>query len=101
MRRIAHFYEQLSKYTFSLISVVLVKFDIAIEGTGNVLLGILSDGEMNGRSFFVSEGKWAQEGYDLNQDQYYGRELLDEIQRDQIVSAPVEKGLLVQTTAWY
>ncbi|PQE14351.1 short chain dehydrogenase reductase family oxidoreductase protein [Rutstroemia sp. NJR-2017a BBW] len=76
------------------------------------LLRILSDRTMNGRSLFVSPEKWAPErGYlDLGLDRWFtgeddddqddeGRkskkELLKEIQSDQILGAPVEEGLFI------
>lgn len=68
-----------------------------VEDAGRCLLRILGDeGGVNGHSFFVCARKWAPEsGYvDLGLDDYDG-ELLREIQRDQLVSAPVEAGLLI------
>ncbi|PQE31736.1 short chain dehydrogenase reductase family oxidoreductase protein [Rutstroemia sp. NJR-2017a WRK4] len=76
------------------------------------LLRILSDRTMSGRSLFVSPHKWAPErGYlDLGLDGWFtgeddddqddeGRkskkELLKEIQRDQMLGAPVEEGLFI------
>ncbi|KAL5342000.1 putative short chain dehydrogenase/ reductase [Aspergillus crustosus] len=67
-----------------------------VEDASECLLRILSDTAINGRSLFVSGRKWAERGYvDLDIDDYPGSELLQEVQVDQIKSAPVEKGLFV------
>ncbi|KAH8588438.1 hypothetical protein B0O99DRAFT_525041 [Bisporella sp. PMI_857] len=72
-----------------------VQFALA-EDAGNALLRILSDRTINGKSLFVSARKWAPAGYlDLDIDDYPGNELLQEIQVDQMRSAPVEKGLFL------
>lgn len=64
------------------------------EDGGRCLLRILSDPSINGRSLFLSPRKWAKSGFvDLDVDEYTGNELLQEIQVDQIRSAPVEMGL--------
>ena len=64
------------------------------EDAGECLLRILSDQNINGRSLFVAARKWASRGYvDLNLDEYPGNDLVQEIQADQIRSAPVELGL--------
>ena len=63
---------------------------------GNCLLRILSDTGVNGRSLFVCPRKWAPRGYmDLDLEDYSGNSLLQEIQADQVKSAPVELGLFV------
>lgn len=57
---------------------------------------ILSDTGINGHSIFVSGGKWATKGYmDLDLDDYLGNSLVNEIQEDQVKSAPVSLGLFV------
>ncbi|KAF2168453.1 hypothetical protein M409DRAFT_65432 [Zasmidium cellare ATCC 36951] len=64
------------------------------EDGGRCLLRILSDRSINGRSLFLSPKKWASSGYiDLDIDEYMGNERLQEIQADQIKSAPIELGL--------
>lgn len=51
---------------------------------------------MNGHSLFLSARKWASRGFlDLDYDDYPGNELMQDIQRDQIKSAPIEEGLFV------
>jgi hypothetical protein len=61
---------------------------------GQCLLRILSDKNINGRSFFISGKKWSTSGYlDLDIDDYQENSLVDSIQRDQVKSAPVELGL--------
>lgn len=63
---------------------------------GECLLRILSDTEINGRSFFIAPRKWAARGYiDLAMEDYPEDSLLQEIQEDQVKSAPVELGLFV------
>lgn len=65
----------------------------APEDAGRVLLRILSDASINGRSLFLSPRKWAPKGYlDLDIDDY-DSELLQEIQSDQLKGAAVEEGL--------
>lgn len=67
-----------------------------VEDASTCLLRILSDTSINGRSLFVSARKWAPKGYlDLNLDDTESSEILNEIQRDQIRSAPVEEGLFL------
>jgi hypothetical protein len=66
------------------------------DDAGQALLRILSDKNINGRSLSISAGKWAPKGYlDLNLDEYPGNELLEEIEADQVRSAPVKLGLFV------
>lgn len=65
------------------------------EDARRVLLRILSDRSINGRSLFLSPRKWAPKGYlDLDIDEYES-ELLQEIQTDQLKGAPVEDGLFL------
>lgn len=67
------------------------------EDAGQCLLRILSDRSINGRSLFIAARKWAPKGYiDLNLDEYPGNDLLEEIQADQVRSAPVELGLFLE-----
>ncbi|KAG9740334.1 NAD(P)-binding protein, partial [Aureobasidium melanogenum] len=64
-----------------------------VEDAGECLLRILNDREINGHSFFLSPRKWASRGYvdfDLGN---YEDELLKEIQKAQLISAPPEDGL--------
>lgn len=54
------------------------------EDAGRVLLRILADKSVNGRSLFLSPRKWAPNGYlDLDIDDYQD-ELLREIQGEQL-----------------
>lgn len=58
------------------------------------LLRILSDTSINGHSFFVSGRKWASNGYlDLDLEDYAGNALVQEMQDDQMKSAPPSLGL--------
>jgi hypothetical protein len=67
------------------------------EDAGECLLRLLSDTEINGRSLFVAPRKWAKRGYvDLDLDEYVGNEFVQEIQKEQVKSAPVEMGLFVE-----
>ncbi|KAJ0117350.1 Carbonyl reductase family member 4 [Diaporthe amygdali] len=84
----------LSEEAFQNVSRVGVEF-ATVEDAGQCLLHILSDISINGHSFFVSARKWAPRGYvDLGIDDY-DSELIQEIQRDQLLSAPVEAGLFI------
>ncbi|KAF2117177.1 putative short chain dehydrogenase/ reductase [Lophiotrema nucula] len=68
-----------------------------MEDASECLLRILSDKSINGKALFIAARKWALRGYiDLDLDEYWDRDLLDEIRKDQIVSAPVEAGLFVE-----
>lgn len=61
---------------------------------GQALLHILQNDTINGRSFFIAPRKWAPDGYvDLDIDDYSGNAMLQEIQAEQIASAPLELGL--------
>jgi hypothetical protein len=83
----------LDQTTFDHVEKSGVQF-ATVEDAGQCLLRILSDSTVNGRSLFVSARKWAPRGYlDLDLDDYAGNALLQEIQADQIKSAPVELGL--------
>ena len=76
----------------SSLGVVLATVDDA----GQCLLRILSDTGINGHSIFVSGRKWAAQGYmDLDLEDYAGNALIQEIQEDQVKSAPAELGLFV------
>lgn len=67
------------------------------EDAGRVLLRLLADRTINGRSLFLSPKKWAEKGYlDLDVDDYES-ELLREIQADQLKGAPVEEGLFLES----
>ena len=60
------------------------------------LLRILSNTSINGHSFFVSGRKWASSGYmDLDLEDYLGNELIQDMQDDQMKSAPPSLGLFV------
>lgn len=60
-----------------------------------MLLRILSDQSVNGRSLFLSPRKWAPKGYlDLDLEDYQD-DLLQEIQADQLKGAPVKEGLFL------
>ena len=67
------------------------------EDGGRLLLRILSDKTINGRSLFLSPRKWAPQGYiDLDIDEYRS-DLLQEIQVDQLKGAPAEAGLFLES----
>lgn len=86
----------LSEEAFQHISDVGVEFAKA-EDADQCLLRILSDSTINGHSFFISARKWAPSGYvDLDLDDYPGNDLLQAIQRDQMLSGPVEAGLFME-----
>jgi hypothetical protein len=83
----------LSKEAFAHVAAVGVEFAEATDA-GDCLLRILSYRTINGRSFFICPRKWAPRGYmDLDLEDYTGNSLLQEIQADQVKSAPVELGL--------
>ncbi|KAJ5585252.1 uncharacterized protein N7459_005052 [Penicillium hispanicum] len=85
----------LSDEAFARVTGVGVQFAEATDA-GECLLRILSDTGINGRSFFISPRKWAPRGYiDLGIEDYPENSLLQEIQKDQVKSAPVELGLFV------
>ena len=85
----------LSEEDFAHVADVGIQFAEASDA-GDCLLRILSDSSINGHSFFVSPRKWAPRGYiDLDTDDYNGNYLIQEIQKDQLKSAPVELGLFV------
>ncbi|OKL59920.1 hypothetical protein UA08_04605 [Talaromyces atroroseus] len=85
----------LSEADFAHVSSVGVQF-AQPEEAGQCLLRILSDKSINGHSIFVSGRKWASQGYvDLDLDDYPGSALIQEIQEDQLKSAPVSKGLFI------
>ncbi|KAJ8133548.1 hypothetical protein O1611_g73 [Lasiodiplodia mahajangana] len=64
---------------------------------GKALVHLLSDKTINGRSFFISPRKWASEGYcDLGLEELPPNKLLEEIQKEQIQSSPIEDGLFTQ-----
>lgn len=61
---------------------------------GNCLLRIVSDTTINGRLLFISPRKWAPRGYiDFDLEDYTNSALLQEVQSDQVKSAPMELGL--------
>lgn len=63
---------------------------------GQCLLHILNDPTINGKSLFVSGRKWSSTGFlDLGIDDYAPGSILEEIQDDQVKSAPVVLGLFV------
>ena len=67
------------------------------QDAGQALLRLLSDTGINGRSLFISPRKWAPRGYlDLDVDEYSGNNLLEEIQEDQLRSAPVDLGVFIE-----
>ncbi|KAK1146137.1 hypothetical protein N8T08_003226 [Aspergillus melleus] len=85
----------LSEEAFAHVTNVGVRFAEASEA-GECLLRILSDSTINGRSFFVSGKKWSSRGYlDLDIDDYEDGSVIEDIQKDQVKSAPVEMGLFV------
>ncbi|PSK56065.1 Carbonyl reductase family member 4 [Elsinoe australis] len=86
----------LSEEAFQHVSDVGVEFAKA-EDAGQCLLRILSDSTINGHSFFISARKWAPSGFvDLDIDDYPGSDLLQEMQRDQMLSGPVDAGLFLK-----
>ncbi|KAJ5164859.1 Short-chain dehydrogenase/reductase SDR [Penicillium coprophilum] len=96
MRGIMHSYVKtniLSDDVFKHVCNVGVELAKA-EDAGQCLLRILSDPKINGHSLFVSGRKWASSGYlDLDLDDYPQNALIQEIQEDQMRSAPVSLGL--------
>ncbi|KAL4889425.1 hypothetical protein BDV59DRAFT_210346 [Aspergillus ambiguus] len=85
----------LSEEAFAHVAGVGVKFAEATDA-GDCLLRILSDTGINGRSLFIAPRKWAPRGYmDLDLEHYPRGSLLDQIQADQVKSAPVELGLFI------
>ncbi|CAG7944830.1 unnamed protein product [Penicillium nalgiovense] len=107
LRRTAHFYGSrvniispwyvktniLSEDVFNHVSNVGVEFAKA-EDAGQCLLRILGDVNIDGHSLFVSGRKWAPNGYlDLDLEDYPQNALIQEIQEDQMKSAPVSLGL--------
>ncbi len=86
----------LSETAFANVTNSGVQFAEATDAA-HALLRILSDTSINGKSLFISAKKWAEEGYlDLDIDDYPENELLQEIQVDQMRSAPVAKGLFLR-----
>ncbi|KAJ5107122.1 hypothetical protein N7456_003797 [Penicillium angulare] len=85
----------LSDKAFEHVASVGVQFAEA-KDAGECLLRILSDTDINGRSFFIAPRKWAARGFvDLGIEDYPDNSLLQEIQEDQVKSAPVSLGLFV------
>ncbi|KAK9319338.1 hypothetical protein V1517DRAFT_332903 [Lipomyces orientalis] len=51
---------------------------------------------INGHSLFIAARKWASRGYmDLDLEDYPGNALIQEVQENQVKSAPVSMGLFV------
>lgn len=65
------------------------------EDAGQCLLRILSDDKVNGHSFFIAPRKWASRGYvDLGlEEEAESSDLLKEMQKMQMASAPPDSGL--------
>ncbi|KAK9327191.1 hypothetical protein V1520DRAFT_349463 [Lipomyces starkeyi] len=85
----------MSEQAFAHVAEVGVQFAEA-EDAGRCLLRILSDASINGHSFFIAARKWASRGYmDLDLDDYPGNALIQEMQEDQMKSAPVSMGLFI------
>lgn len=85
----------LSEEAFAQVTQAGVQFAEA-ESAGQCLLRILSDASINGHSFFIAARKWASRGYmDLDLEDYPGNALIQEIQEDQMKSAPVSMGLFI------
>ncbi|KAJ0414747.1 hypothetical protein BJY00DRAFT_305368 [Aspergillus carlsbadensis] len=85
----------LSEETFNSIEGLGIQF-ATVEDAGECLVRILSDKSINGKPLFVTARKWAERGYmDLNLEDYDGIDLLQEIQEEQMRSAPPEAGLFV------
>ncbi|RJE23289.1 NAD dependent epimerase/dehydratase family [Aspergillus sclerotialis] len=83
----------LSDDAFAHVASVGVKFAEASDAA-QCLLRILSDTSINGHSLFVSGRKWASNGYlDLDLEDYVGNALIQEMQEDQMKSAPPSLGL--------
>ena len=94
IRTTAHEIE-LNKTTFFFPNIEIVQF-AELEDAGQCLLRILSDPSVNDRSPFLSARKWAPRGYiDLDIDDYPNSELLQEIQKEQMMSALLEAGLFL------
>lgn len=85
----------LSKEEFDHVSDVGVQFAEA-KDAGQCLVRVLSDPAINGHSFFISARKWASKGFiDLDIDDYES-DLIQDIQKDQLLNAPVEAGLFLE-----
>ncbi|KAK9334561.1 hypothetical protein V1521DRAFT_442491 [Lipomyces starkeyi] len=85
----------MSEKAFAHVAEVGVQFAEA-EDASRCLLRILSDASINGHSFFIAARKWASRGYmDLDLDDYPGNALIQEMQEDQMKSAPVSMGLFI------
>lgn len=83
----------LSEEAFAHVAGVGVEFATTADA-GNCLLRILSDTSINGRSLFISPREWAPRGYiDFDLEDYTDSTILQDIQKDQVKSAPVELGL--------
>lgn len=83
----------LSEQAFRNVTEAGVQFAEA-EDAGQCLLRILSDTSINGHSFFIAPRKWASRGYvDFDLEDYPGNALIQEIQQDQMKSAPASIGL--------
>ncbi|KAL1605040.1 hypothetical protein SLS60_004583, partial [Paraconiothyrium brasiliense] len=86
----------LTKETFDQVEKAGVQI-ATTEDAGQALLHLLSDTGINGRMLFISPRKWASKGYiDLDIDQYPENGLLNEIQEDQVKSAPIKLGLFIK-----
>jgi len=110
MRRVAHHYKSrvnvispwyvrtkiLTKEVFDHVQGAGVEFAEA-EDAGQCLLGILCDEKVNGHSFFIAPRKWAPRGYiDLGlEEEAESSDLLKEMQKMQMASAPPETGLFL------
>lgn len=73
-----------------------VEFATAEDG-GQLLLRIVSDSRIQGRQVFLAPRKWAASGgLDLGIDDFEGDEFLQQVQREQLLGAPVEEGLFLE-----
>lgn len=65
-----------------------------LKDAGALVLRILSDTAINGKSLFLSPRVWAPCGYlDLDIEDFRGNELMEEIQSKQMANSPVKLGL--------
>lgn len=66
------------------------------EDAGKCALHIMGDRSMNGKNLFLCPRKWAPNGFmDLDLEDYREEDLLEEIQKEQVMLAPVELGLFL------
>ncbi|KAL1583078.1 hypothetical protein WHR41_08251 [Cladosporium halotolerans] len=110
LRRTAHFYHSrvnvlspwyvrtsiLPESAYEHVEAAGVEFATAEDGR-QLLLRIVSDSRIQGRQLFLAPRKWAASGgLDLGIDDFEGDEFLQQVQREQLLGAPVEEGLFFE-----